>query len=504
MEPLAARYRAGFERILQTLGLYEGFVLLPVEAPGREVVEALCRYLEGASFDCELVAPSGEGWRDVAARLLAAGTPSDPGRQRVLVLYGELPISEALDVGFRLLNQQRDSLVAELGCPLLWCGSAEFLEASWERMPDFWSIRALKQKLVPAGGVAEAPVLGTWRLGGEGEGEDLEELWELWNAARDQGDPIGVLRLGVRLAGELYDRSELEDAGRIGRESLDRSAHTIGIDAARLQLLILLSAIDHRLANFETSAGWLQSADELAARLDTTARVQVLFTAGELADMSGNYQLAEEKFRRALEVSEEDVPSSLVARVTGSLAEVLTQTGRIAEAKALLRNALSLASSGMDRRNGAFLLFQGGLVAFAADDLVSARRFWDAALALNEQLKDREGVAACRLHLALAALQAGSLDRTRHEAAAVLELSAQSGLEEEEGAALSLLARVAILEGRLPEAKKHLEDAVVSYGKVRYAGADATRKVILETLEWAHANGDVAAVEMINEIARHL
>lgn len=503
MESLASRYRAGFERIQRTLGLYQGFVLLPVEAPGREVVEALSRYLDGMGFDCELVAPSGEGWRDVADRLLTAGSPSNSGRQRVLLLHGETPISEAMDGGFRLLNQQRDSLVAGLGCPLLWCGTAEFLEASWERMPDFWSIRALKQKLVAEGGVAETPVPGTW--GPAGVGEDLEELWDLWGAARVQGDPIGVLRLGERLARELYGRARFEEALRVGREALDVSSQAIGSGNSRFDLLLLVATVEHRVGNNDSSEGYLQAAEALAEGLGAPAHVELLFTVGGLAEISGDFQLAEEKYRRALELSEEGgAPSSLIARVKGNLANALAKNGRLVEAKAIVREALALATGGMDSRDAAYLFHQAGNIAFASDAFASAYRFWEEACALNEQLNDWDGVAACRLRLAMVALRSGSLHRAREQAAAALDIQSRQGSEQGAATAHVLLARIAVLDGRLSEAKTHLEDAVELFGRVRHAQPDLARNAILGTLAWARANGDRAAVEMIDEIARRL
>ena len=139
------------------LSLAEGFILIPIEVDGPDAARALAASVDGA----EAVEPvDDEGWAQLVAHIVnAAGA----GAGAVMVV-GPARGSPGRNAALRLVNMRRDSIVQALARPRLWRGPPEFLKLTWERAPDFWSIRAMTLRFARwSEPVHEAPLWpGAW------------------------------------------------------------------------------------------------------------------------------------------------------------------------------------------------------------------------------------------------------------------------------------------------------------------------------------------------------
>lgn len=138
------KYREDFDDVLRVLELSDGFVLLPIAVPGPDLGVLLARWLLEKGHPTFVLAPeTDEEWKNVASALLSA--KAEP-HGSVMFLVGS-DISTDLSLPLRLVNERRDAIAKHLNCPLLWCGSAEFLVQTGQMAPDFWSIRAVERRM---------------------------------------------------------------------------------------------------------------------------------------------------------------------------------------------------------------------------------------------------------------------------------------------------------------------------------------------------------------------
>lgn len=144
----ASPYLPRFQEILHALSFPDGFVLMPVEVPSEDVAHALAAWLTAQRRPVTVVEPTAEeAWRGLTPALFEA----EPEADGVLMVIGRRLESEGMMWGLRLLNQRRDSIGRHLGCPLLWCGPREFLDATWRAAPDLWSVADVPKRLEPPG-----------------------------------------------------------------------------------------------------------------------------------------------------------------------------------------------------------------------------------------------------------------------------------------------------------------------------------------------------------------
>ena len=211
------QHQVVFDEILRGLEVVEGFILVPVEVSGPKVIRDLARWLEQAGREPQLLELEHESIaREVAVRLFDLETTE---RSVVLVVGPERPTA-ALRGGLRILNQRRDTLIQKLRCPLLWCGSGEILDTTWEEAPDFWSVRALGHKFGESPLDLERAKAWRWEWALEEPPERLEALLE---HARSTGDRPNAARIAVQLADLLLVRGEVERADAVLQEALDAS-----------------------------------------------------------------------------------------------------------------------------------------------------------------------------------------------------------------------------------------------------------------------------------------
>lgn len=139
-----ARCLDSFTKIERVIALNRGFLLLPVEASGPDLGRALARWLTERGHPTSLIEPkTDEEWRELPGRIYSVQV----AQGGLVMVLGGTRRPPGFYEGIWLLNQKRDVLGNFLACPLLWCGPREFLAQTWERAPDFWSVRAVDRRL---------------------------------------------------------------------------------------------------------------------------------------------------------------------------------------------------------------------------------------------------------------------------------------------------------------------------------------------------------------------
>jgi hypothetical protein len=209
--PWARHHVPKFEALLRSLERVPGFIIQPLELPSRDGAEVLATWLTANGRPARWIAPTDEpSWRALAAAL-----SEPPGDTRAIVVSGPDDETSGMRHGLAMVNLHRDGIARNLGCPLLWCGPPEFLRATWEEAPDFWSIAAIPKQFPRDTDHSWIPLVDVdWNFVRE---TDIDSLLSSYGAARDQGDTENQIRLGARLIAALGpDRHDIRDT--ISRE----------------------------------------------------------------------------------------------------------------------------------------------------------------------------------------------------------------------------------------------------------------------------------------------
>lgn len=139
-----APYEEDFAEVLRVIELSSDFVLLPVIVPGPDLASMLATWLAYKEHPVtKLEYHDTDAWKNLSTQLSTA--KPEPNGVVMVIAGGDL--SDDLSLPLRLVNERRDSIAKHLQCPLLWCGSSEFLVQTGQQAPDFWSVRAVERKI---------------------------------------------------------------------------------------------------------------------------------------------------------------------------------------------------------------------------------------------------------------------------------------------------------------------------------------------------------------------
>ncbi len=227
--------------LLRTLTLNEGFLLLPIRCDTYPQARALTEWLNAQGFLTTLLAPIEDDWDHLLTDLLQA--PRGPGH--ALLLFARPSQRAAQLAALRGINQQRDPLIQQLDCPLLWCGPSSFHEQSWSCMPDMWSIRAVHLELVPPPPESLPTAQPTFNLFSWLQPEDIARDTAL--LAQAKGDPRAEARLTLRLVeGHLGQHNTAEAAALLDALRLDQlpAEDVQRVQLDRVYLAILTGEIE--------------------------------------------------------------------------------------------------------------------------------------------------------------------------------------------------------------------------------------------------------------------
>jgi tetratricopeptide (TPR) repeat protein len=396
-----------FREALRAIDLAQGFALVPVEVQGPDLARQLATWLAEHGHAAHVIEPLDDAaWERIVADLFAVdATPSD-----VVVVLGARQTTPGVLSALRLVNQRRDSIAKHLGCALLWCGPPDFQRLSWERAPDFWSIRSMPLRIEPR--VATTSVAPLWPSAWV---EDPPELLRaMLDAARDRQDAKNAARLAERLAQALLARTKLDAAEEVIAESPPtpelRLAHAIAlarrgkVDDARAELAAVESG----------------DADRDARRAVCEANLRF---ASDRAEAARSYEEAASKLER-----EGDAINAAIA--IANVGVVAIAEGDFDEAAARLERARALLREAGDDRDEARVACVLGRAALAGRDSRRACEAFEDALAAFETAGDRRGECDALRGLARAYLNLGDAEKARDDATRALAIANELGDDE--------------------------------------------------------------------------
>jgi tetratricopeptide (TPR) repeat protein len=344
-------------------------------------------------------------WGDIVAELFSAASGD---ASVVMVICARQP-PPGFFVAMHLVNQRRDSIARALARPLLWCGPAEVMKLTWERAPDFWSIRALSLRIDDDAKHASLPPLwpATW------VSDPPERLRAMLDAATRQGDENNAARVALMLADALASRGKIDDAVDVMNE-VKPSAE-----------IALARAIAEARSGHDAHALEAPSADPLEGRrLMALANVRRR-EHEKRAEARVDYAMARDLFARSGDHVNE-------ALATANLGVLALANGDVDGAIDLLEAArATLATLGDDRSEAEVRVRLGGAL-LVQRDARRASACVEEALPAFRETGDRAGECRALLIVARAYLELGDAEKARDDATRAASLARAVG---DEGAA---------------------------------------------------------------------
>lgn len=213
-----------------------------------------------------------------------------------------------------------------------------------------------------------------------------------------------------------------------------------------------------------------------AEHLDDRARAELRWIVGMCERELGDLKSAWRTMEHAVDEADRSDDRELSTRVRLSMSTIAGRQGD-------LDRALALAVESMNGASGAVhaaAVFQVGLVQYWRGELAEAVTLLDDACAVLRRCGDTNREVQARATLGVVLCQLGRLPAAREQTAVAIELAEQLGATVDVGLARGNLGYLAVLEGDLPGAIAHFEQA-----EHLLAGADA--QTYLPQIDAAHA-----------------
>lgn len=393
---------ADLHELLRVLSLASGFMLIPVEVAGPDAARGLAAMVPGMTA---IEPVDDEGWTQLVARLLDAGATD----ARAVMLIGPAGTSAGLGAALRLVNQRRDSIVQALARPLLWCGPPEFLKLTWERAPDFWSIRAMTLRFARSSDpVQEAPLWpGAW------VSDPPERLREMLAMARRQGDDRNAARAAAALAESLVARGELDEAAEV-------VAETSGAPSLRMVEAVVsaMRGAPEKAEAILSDGAWAAQSPGLEGR-----RLVALGNLGIEAQRDAAVQRYEQA--RVVLHGAGDLANEAVA--VANLGVAAMAEGEHEKAAELLGEALGLARGAGDVRTEARILSKLGRVQLLRRDSRRACATLEEALERAVSAADPRVESEVLRRLARAYIELGDPEKAEGDARRAAQIAQDTG-----------------------------------------------------------------------------
>ena len=396
--------------LARALSLSEGFVLMPVEVRGPDSARELARWLEQEGWKPVLVEPLDEAaWH----RLVADVMDAPASGARIVLVVGGRETTPGMLAALRLVNQRRDSIAETLVRPLLWCGPPEFLKLTWERAPDFWSVRAMTTRLETSSRpVREAPLWpGAWVP------DPPERLREMLDGARRQGDAPNAARAAATLAQSLIARGDLAEAAEVVADAGAASPELVLLDGV---LAAMCGDQARAEAVLDDDARWSAAAPELEGRRQVALGNLRLGSSGDRAVDA--YERARALLRAASDGTNEAVAAA-------NLGVAALAKGAVGEAAARLEEALALAHDAGDTLVEGRILAKLGRVRLLERDSRRACAVLEEALVLLRHAGDARGEQEALRRLASAYLELGDPEKAEGDARRAAQIARAMGDE---------------------------------------------------------------------------
>jgi predicted ATPase/class 3 adenylate cyclase len=415
--------RAEFEYRLAPLAHQEAATLFRARAaaagnePGsgdQDVVDAICRRLEGLPLAIELAAarvrvlPLAEILARLEERLsfLVGGARDLPERQRTL--------AATIEWSYVLLSADEQEMLL---CLSVFAGGAS-LEAAERRLPSGNALELLtslrdKSLLVAETGPDGAPRFAML--------ETIREyaLTRLRERGREHDErafhALYLVELAEQAAPELQGSRQAYWLVRLQSEyeNLRASfawAEETGEDATFLRLAAALWRFWFVRGHLSDGRRWLRRAVANSDGLEPARLARAYFGASTLAAAAGDLDEARVFATKRLEVCRSLDDDAELASALSALANIAAARGESEEAADLYDEAATVARQAKARPALASIMNNIGYLSLLRDDVEGALETCREAAALFEELDMNEEVAGAWLNVAAAFIQRGSLN----------------------------------------------------------------------------------------------
>jgi tetratricopeptide (TPR) repeat protein len=422
--PWARHHIPKFAAILRSLERVPGFILQPLEVPSRDVAQVLAAWLTAHGRPTRIITPTD----DSSWAALAAALTEPPDDTRVIVMSGPDAEEPAMRRSLAMVNLHRDGIARALACPLLWCGPPEFLRATWEQAPDFWSIAAIPKQLPPSDDRAWIPLLDVDST--VIREANIESLKNLYGAARDQGDIENQIRLGMRLIPALqrsHDSYLPQIIAELGHHPWGPGLSVISMAMAlrtreplaallahastqytprfKAQILLGIGVIDRRNARPEDAHRELSEAVKLFEEIgDINSEILARIKLAEMQVKIGHLQDVESHVWRILHLLQSTVQDVDTLDHAGLIICLFDAAKERITTALNVTAALRATNAGVHPSLSAAVEHVEGCLRAQVGDFVRARDHLSRALTRYEALDSNDGAAQVRR--ALAALPA--------------------------------------------------------------------------------------------------
>ena len=298
------------------------------------------------------------------------------------------------------------------------------------------------------------------RLTKEGKLTRAESLYARAVVGRTDLDALTQYIRFLRRTGRL-------DQAMAMSERLFELSRDLGDSTSEIEALSNQAIIRRKLGDNARALRDLNSAVEIAITLGDDGRSSLAFLYDNLGltlRKSGDFPGSLTWHEKALAIRRQLGDPRGVANASNHLGALLRQQGRVAQAEAMHREALELFREGDGYDRG-----EAQARANLGEDLqllgqfAEAREQYELSLALNRELRSPEGIGMNLWQLGRLALAEGRLPDAYQYAHAGLEADDSSGRPEGVAGALHLLGQVELASGRLVEAERSLGLALATY-----------------------------------------
>jgi tetratricopeptide (TPR) repeat protein len=148
-------------------------------------------------------------------------------------------------------------------------------------------------------------------------------------------------------------------------------------------------------------------------QVHTAERAKALYTAGNLADIQGDYEAARAYYTESLAIYRELGDRTGAARPLNGLGLVSWGQGDYVTARSFLEESLTIKRQTADPSSISISLNNLGLVAHTQGDNAMARTYLEEALGIDRRLKDKDAIATSLVNLGAVALDDGSYEEAR-------------------------------------------------------------------------------------------
>ncbi len=277
--------------------------------------------------------------------------------------------------------------------------------------------------------------------------------------SKKRGDARGEARTMNNFAGMLYQQGDLPAAQQMEENSLD-VYRRIGDKSSTASALSNLGMLLREQGNLPDSRARYEESLTLYREIGEAGGVaSVTNSLGNLLHMRSNFPEAKAMYEQSLAAYTKIDDKTGMLEVQDNLGNVLYDLGDLPGAGKLYAQALALARETQDKSAAAEVLASIGNLRETQGDLAGAGKSYEEALAMRKEIGEKGGIADSRLSLASLMIEQGHPAGTESPARDAAQEFHQEKSAIAEEAALAVLARSLLLQGKTQAAAETIDKA---------------------------------------------